>query len=93
MTLGGRKIPFDPASLKVLEDLSEATWLIFESRHPFRDVASDDRLREVLRLKLFIRAENHGLANWMRSSEKYWKPCHANPVRERLRHAIQGDAD
>lgn len=63
MTLGGRKIPFDPASLKVLEDLSEATWLIFESRHPFRDVASDDRLREVLRLKLFIRAENHGLAN------------------------------
>jgi hypothetical protein len=38
-----------------------ATWLIFEARHPFRNPANDDSRRQVLRLKLFIRAENHGL--------------------------------
>ena len=59
-----RKIPaFDSISLKVLETLSDATWLIFEARHPFRNVERDARLREALRLKLFIHAENHGLEN------------------------------
>jgi hypothetical protein len=52
---------FDAGSLKVLEELCEATWLIFEARHPFRDVSRDDERRSQIRLKLFIHAENCGL--------------------------------
>jgi hypothetical protein len=61
---GRRKIRvFDAETLKVLESLADATWLIFEAQHPFRNAANDDSVRQVLRLKLFIRAENHGLEN------------------------------
>jgi len=57
-----RKIPaFDDASLGILEELCDSTWLIFESRHPFRDLKQDDDLRHQLRLKLFILAESSGL--------------------------------
>lgn len=59
-----RKISaFDAETLKVLENLSDATWLIFEARHPFRDIKRDDSLRQSLRLKLFIHAENSGFEN------------------------------
>jgi len=64
MPVGRRKIPvFDAESLKVLETLSESTWSIFEARHPFRDAAKDDALRQQLRLRLFIHVENCGFDN------------------------------
>jgi hypothetical protein len=62
MSVGRRRIPaFDAESLKILETLSDSTWSIFELRHPFRDTTKDDVLRRMLRLKLFIHAENCGL--------------------------------
>jgi hypothetical protein len=42
-----RKIAaFDTASLEVLEQLCDSTWLIFEAQHPFRDFDQDDDLIE-----------------------------------------------
>ena len=64
MPVDRRKISvFDAESMRILENLSDATWLIFEARHPFRDIKRDDNLRQSLRLKLFIQAENSGLEN------------------------------
>ena len=57
-----RKIPaFDAASLAILEHLCDSTWHIFEATHPFRDFKHDEDLKDHLRLKLFILAENSGL--------------------------------
>ena len=52
-----------PAAHQTMEDLCDSTWLIFEARHPFRDFARDDDVRQQLRLKLFIIAESSGLEN------------------------------
>jgi hypothetical protein len=61
---GGRKISvFDGERLNALEDLFDGTWLIFAARYPFRDIGRDESLRQTLRLKLFIHAENFGLEN------------------------------
>jgi hypothetical protein len=54
---------FDAASLALIDDLCDSTWRIFELRHPFRDLSKDDDVKRDVRLKIFILAENRGLAN------------------------------
>ena len=49
---------FDAATLRMLEDLYESTWVILEAQRPFRDTAKDNDLRHQLRRKIFIVAEN-----------------------------------
>jgi len=56
-----KKASFDAESLRVLEELCEATWAIVVARHPFRDLKQDPELQEDLRRRLFILAENFGL--------------------------------
>lgn len=56
-----KKTSFDSESLRVLEELCEATWAIVEARHPFRDSKRDPDLQRTLREKLFILSENSGL--------------------------------
>lgn len=58
-----RRPSFNPEALAILERLCESTWHIFELQHPFRDRQADDDLRQKLRLKLFIRAEQSGLGD------------------------------
>ena len=58
-----RKPSFDAAGLRVLEELVDSTWGIFQARYPFRNLQRDEHLREQLRRKLFLLAENEGLAN------------------------------
>jgi hypothetical protein len=52
---------FDAAGLRLLEELSESTWMILQDRYPFRDIAKDDDLHRQLRRKLFILAEHFDL--------------------------------
>jgi hypothetical protein len=52
---------FDAASLRVLEELYDSTWQILQAQHPFRDVTKDIDLRDQLRRKLFILAEQFDL--------------------------------
>jgi hypothetical protein len=52
---------FDAADLRLLEELSESTWMILQDRYPFRDIAKDDDLHRQLRRKLFILAEHSDL--------------------------------
>jgi hypothetical protein len=54
---------FDANSLALIEDLCNSTWDIFELRYPFRDLNKDEETRQILRLKLFILAEDSGLAD------------------------------
>jgi hypothetical protein len=54
---------FDAATLRMLEDLCESTWVILEAQRPFRDTAKDNDLRHQLRRKIFILAENSSLTD------------------------------
>jgi hypothetical protein len=54
---------FDAATLRLLEELYESTWVILEAQHPFRDTTKDNDRRHQLRRKLFILAENSDLTN------------------------------
>ena len=54
---------FDAATLRMLEDLYESTWVILEAQRPFRDTAKDNDLRHQLRRKIFILAENSNLTD------------------------------
>jgi len=54
---------FDAATLRMLEDLCESTWVILEAQRPFRDTAKDNDLRHQLRRKIFILAENSDLTD------------------------------
>ena len=54
---------FDTGSLALIEQLYKSTWNIFELRHPFRDQNKDESAKQNLRLKLFILAEDRGLAD------------------------------
>ena len=58
-----KKVSFDAANLRLLEELFESTWAIVQARHPFRDLEKDPDLQNDLRRKLFILAENCGLSN------------------------------
>ena len=59
----GKRLAFDAAALQLLEDLCELTWAIVEAQHPFRDTTKDDDLRNQLRRKIFILAENSDLTD------------------------------
>jgi hypothetical protein len=54
---------FDAAGLRVLDELVDSSWAIFQARYPFRNLERDEHLQEELRRKLFLLAENHGLKN------------------------------
>ncbi|MGZ6264249.1 MAG: hypothetical protein ACXWSD_16105 [Bdellovibrionota bacterium] len=58
-----RKPSFDAASLRVLEELVDSTWAIFEARYRFRNLERDEHLQEELRRKLFLLAESKGLTD------------------------------
>jgi hypothetical protein len=58
-----RKPSFDAAGLRVLEELVDSTWAIFEARYPFRNLERDEHLQEELRRKLFLLAESRGLTD------------------------------
>ena len=58
-----KRLAFDAATLRLLEDLYESTWVIVEAQHPFRDTTKDNDLRHQLRRKLFILAENSDLTD------------------------------
>ncbi len=55
-----RKRVFDAAALRTLEEIFDSTWAIVQARHPFRDLAKDNELREQVRRKLFLVAETAG---------------------------------
>jgi hypothetical protein len=58
-----RKPSFDAAALRVLDELVDSSWAIFQARYPFRNLEGDEHLQEELRRKVFLLAENQGLKN------------------------------
>jgi hypothetical protein len=62
-TSRSKRRAFDAATLRLLEEVFDSTWAIFQARHPFRDLTKDNDLKHQLRRRLFILAENSDLQN------------------------------
>ena len=58
-----KRAAFDAATLKLLEEIYELTWVIVEAQHPSRDTTKDNDLRLQLRRKLFYLAGNCDLTD------------------------------